>query len=208
METELSGVVERVTFHNADSGFAVLRVQVVGRRAIVTVVGTVPSVNAGERVEATGQWIMDRQHGEQFKASTLRCCPPTTKEGIERYLSSGLVKGIGGHYAKKIVARFGERTLDVIDESPTYLAEIKGLGPKRIQRIRESWQEQKAVRGIMIFLQSNGIGTSRAWGSRRPTTWPAASGCRPIRPTAPVRPSDFSCNSSRLRGTSASPRRG
>ncbi len=162
MEQQLTGVVERVTFHGPDSGFAVLRVQIAGRRGPVTVVGTVPSINAGERIEATGQWIVDRQHGEQFKATTLRCLPPTTKEGIERYLASGLVKGIGAHYAKKIVARFGEKTLEVIDESPTYLAEIKGLGPKRISRIRESWLEQKAVRGIMVFLQSHGIGTSRA----------------------------------------------
>jgi len=162
MEQTLTGVVERVTFHNADSGFAVLRVVVAGRRGPVTVVGTVASINAGERVEATGGWVIDRAHGEQFKAAALRCLPPTTKEGIERYLASGLVKGIGPTYAKKIVARFGERTLEVIDESPTYLAEIKGLGPTRIRRIRESWLEQKAVRGIMVFLQGHGIGTSRA----------------------------------------------
>lgn len=162
MEQELSGVVERVTFHNPETGWAVLRVQMAGRRSVVTVVGSVAAINAGERIEATGAWIQDRQHGEQFKASSIRCLPPTTIEGIERYLASGLVKGIGRHYAKKIVERFGEATLDVIDESPTYLTEIKGLGPKRIQRIRESWLEQKAVRGIMVFLQSHGIGTGRA----------------------------------------------
>lgn len=162
MNQTLSGVVERVTFHNPDNGFAVLRVQVRGRRDLVTVIGNVPRVVAGEYLEASGEWVFDPQHGEQFRASDLRCMPPSTKEGIEKYLGSGLVKGIGPHYAKRIVAVFGERTLQVIDESPGYLKEIKGIGPKRIQRIRESWQEQKAVRDIMVFLQSHGIGTGRA----------------------------------------------
>ena len=162
MSETLSAIIERVTFHNPDTGFAVLRVQARGRRGLVTVVGNLPSAVAGEFVEATGEWIHDRDHGEQFKASELRCTPPHTVEGIEKYLGSGLVKGIGPHFAGKIVAVFGERTLAVIDESPAFLKEVKGIGPKRIQRIRESWQEQKAVRGIMVFLQSHGIGTARA----------------------------------------------
>src|SRR4051794_28663413 len=162
MAETLSGIVERVTFHNADNGFAVLRVQVQGRRGPVTVVGHLPSAVAGEYVEATGSWVQDREHGEQFKAETLRCTPPHSVEGIEKYLGSGLVKGIGPHFARKIVEVFGERTLNVIDESPSFLSEVKGIGPRRIQRIRESWQEQKAVRGIMVFLQSHGIGTARA----------------------------------------------
>src|SRR5204862_3032309 len=97
-----------------------------------------------------------------FKAAELRTAPPHTTAGIEKYLGSGLVKGIGPHFARKIVAHFGDRTLAVIDESPSHLREVKGIGPKRIQRIRESWQEQKAVRTIMVFLQSHGIGTARA----------------------------------------------
>src|SRR5262249_47727488 len=84
------------------------------------------------------------------------------REGIIKYLGSGLVKGIGPHYARKIVEVFGDRTLEVIDESPTFLTEVKGIGAKRVQRIRESWREQKAVRGIMVFLQSHGLGTARA----------------------------------------------
>src|SRR5205085_8151916 len=154
MEETLAGSIERVTFHNPETGFAVLRVQVTGRRGLVTVVGTVAGeVVAGECVRATGQWVADPQHGQQFKASDLATSPPHTAEGIEKYLGSGLVKGIGPHFARKIVAHFGERTLAVIDESPSYLREVKGIGPKRIQRIRESWQEQKAVRDIMVFLQ-------------------------------------------------------
>jgi exodeoxyribonuclease V alpha subunit len=162
MAENVSGVIERVTFHNPDTGFAVLRVQVRGRRGLATVVGNLPSAVAGEYVQASGEWVQDRSHGEQFKAAELRCTPPHTIEGIEKYLGSGLVKGIGPHFARKIVAVFGERTLQVIDESPAFLQEVKGIGPRRIQRIRESWQEQKAVRDIMVFLQSHGVGTGRA----------------------------------------------
>src|SRR5436190_8128465 len=146
MEEKLAGIVERITFQNPENGFRVLRVQAVGRRGLVTVVGTIPSIVVGEQIEATGSWVQDREHGPQFKAETLRTTPPCTLEGIEKYLGSGLIKGIGPHYARKIVAVFGERTLTVIDESPAYLQEVKGIGPRRVQRIRESWQEQKAVR--------------------------------------------------------------
>src|SRR5438270_2914293 len=162
MPEPLSGVVERVTFHNPENGYAVLRVQAAGRRGQVTVVGHLPAVYAGEYLEAEGDWVQDRDHGLQFKAASLRITPPHTKEGIVKYLASGLVKGIGPHYARKIVEVFGDRTLEVIDESPTFLTEVKGIGAKRIQRIRESWQEQKAVRDIMVFLQSYGLGTARA----------------------------------------------
>src|SRR5262249_20847802 len=110
----------------------------------------------------TGAWVQNRDHGLQFKTDTLRTTPPHTVEGIARFLGSGLVKGVGPHFAKKIVEVFGERTLAVIDESPAFLSEVKGIGPKRIQLIRQSWQEQKAVRSIMVFLQSYGIGTARA----------------------------------------------
>src|SRR5438309_6807980 len=145
MPESLSGVIERVTFHNPENGFAVLRVQARGRRDLVTVVGLLPHAVAGEYVEAVGAWAQDRDHGLQFKADQLRTTPPHTVEGIRRFLSSGLVKGIGPHYAKKIVEVFGDRTLEVIDESPTFLKEVKGIGPRRLQRIRESWREQKAV---------------------------------------------------------------
>src|SRR5258708_6748627 len=141
MAETLSGVIERVTFHNPDTGFAVLRVVARGRRGLVTVVGNLPGVVAGEYVEASGSWVQDREHGEQFKADDLRCTPPhtaqgiekylgalggvrrraaqVTAQGIEKYLGSGLVKGIGPHFAKRIVEVFGERTLAVIDEAGT-----------------------------------------------------------------------------------------
>jgi exodeoxyribonuclease V alpha subunit len=162
MAETLSGSIERITFHNPETGFAVLRVQAGGRRGPVTVVGTLASPEVGEYVEASGAWVQDREHGLQFRADELRTTPPQTAAGIEKYLGSGLVKGIGPHYARKIVEVFGDRALTVIDESPSFLQEIKGIGPRRLQRIRESWQEQKAVRGIMVFLQSHGVGTARA----------------------------------------------
>jgi exodeoxyribonuclease V alpha subunit len=162
MKEQLSGTIERVTFHNPENGFAVLRVQARGQRGPVTVVGHLPSAIAGEYVEATGGWVQERDHGLQFRADELRTTPPHTVEGIARYLGSGLIKGIGPHFARKIVAVFGERTLAVIDDSPSFLSEVKGIGPRRIQRIRESWREQKVVRAIMVFLQSHGVGTARA----------------------------------------------
>lgn len=162
MKEQLQGIVERVTFHNPETGFAVLRVQPQGRRGLVTVVGTIARVVPGEYVDATGNWTQDRDHGLQFRAEELRTTPPATCEGLIRYLSSGLIKGIGPHFARKIVDVFGERTLAVLDESPAFLQEIKGIGPRRLQRIRESWREQKVVRDLMVFLQSHGVGTSRA----------------------------------------------
>jgi exodeoxyribonuclease V alpha subunit len=162
MSETLAGVIERVTFHNLDTGFAVLRVQADGRRGLVTVVGHLASAVAGEYVEAAGTWTQNRDHGLEFKADSLRSTPPHTVEGIARYLGSGLVKGVGPHFARKIVEVFKDRTLQVIDENPAHLSEVKGLGPKRIQRIRQSWVEQKAVRSIMVFLQSYGVGTARA----------------------------------------------
>jgi exodeoxyribonuclease V alpha subunit len=162
MKEQLSGTIERVTFHNPDNGFAVLRVHAAGHRGPVTVVGHLPAAAAGEYVEAAGAWVQERDHGLQFRADELRTTPPHTAAGIARYLGSGLIKGIGPHFARKIVEVFGERTLAVIDDSPSFLGEVKGIGPRRIQRIRESWREQKAVRAIMVFLQSHGVGTARA----------------------------------------------
>jgi exodeoxyribonuclease V alpha subunit len=158
----ISGVVERITFHNLDNGYVVLKVRAGRHRDLVTVVGTLSNVVTGEYIEARGTWVTDRTHGLQFKADDLHTTPPHTAEGIAKYLGSGLIKGIGPTYAKRIVEVFGDKTLDVIDQSPTFLSEVKGIGPQRLERIRQSWQEQKGVRSIMVFLQSYGIGTARA----------------------------------------------
>ena len=158
----LSGVIERITFHNLDTGYCVLRVQARGHRDLVTVVGHLAQVVAGEHVQAVGEWVTDRAHGPQFRASELRTTPPHTVEGIAKFLGSGLVKGIGKTYANKIVDVFGEKTLDTIERSPAYLSQVKGIGAKRIELIRKSWDEVKGVRAVMVFLHSYGVGTARA----------------------------------------------
>jgi exodeoxyribonuclease V alpha subunit len=159
---EISGLIERVTFHNDDSGFCVLRVKVQGRRDETTIVGSLPSVNAGEWLVAEGWWVRDKEHGLQFKATTMKTVPPTTVAGIERYLSSGLVKGIGPVLAKKLVERFGAEVLSVIENQVSELQSVAGIGPKRRERIANAWQEAKQVREIMLFLHSHGVSTSRA----------------------------------------------
>lgn len=158
----LQGSVERVTFHSEESGFCVLRVKVRGQRDLVTVVGTAAVVTAGEYVECQGGWNNDRQHGLQFKARHLRVVPPSTLEGIEKYLGSGMVKGIGPHFARKLVRAFGEAVFDVIEQNPDRLLELEGIGPKRTERVTQAWAEQKVIREIMVFLQSHGVGTARA----------------------------------------------
>jgi exodeoxyribonuclease V alpha subunit len=159
---EISGLIETVTFHNEDNGFCVLRVKTPGHREETTVVGSLPAVTAGEWLVAEGWWVRDKQHGLQFKATTMKTVPPTTVEGIERYLSSGLVKGIGPILAKKLVARFGVGVLGVIEDRVAELQSVDGIGPKRRERIEHAWQEAKQVREIMLFLHSHGVSTSRA----------------------------------------------
>ena len=158
----LAGLVERVTYHNDESGFCVLRVKARGHRDLVTVVGHSAAIAAGEWITATGEWFNDRTHGLQFKARFLKTTPPTTAEGIEKYLSSGMIRGIGPVYAKKMVKAFGEQVFDIIEANPERLREIDGIGVVRAQRITAAWAEQKAVREIMVFLHSNGVGTARA----------------------------------------------
>ena len=158
----LVGSVERVTFHNEDTGFAVLKVKARGKRDLVPVVGHVASISAGEFIHAVGVWITDRTHGLQFKADFLKTTPPTTAEGIEKYLGSGMVRGIGPVLAKRIVSAFGEGTFDIIEASPEKLREVPGIGEFRAGKIAAGWAEQKAVRDIMVFLHSHGVGTSRA----------------------------------------------
>jgi exodeoxyribonuclease V alpha subunit len=155
-------LVERVTFFNEESGFAVLKVKVQGHRELVTVVGAAASVNPGEWLVAEGGWRQDREFGLQFQAALLRSSAPTSREGIERYLGSGMIKGIGPVYAGKLVARFGDRVFDIIEQESARLEEIEGIGPERRKRIKAAWQEQKTVREIMVFLHSQGVSTSRA----------------------------------------------
>jgi len=158
----LSGAVERVTFHSEETGFCVLRVKARGHRDLVTVVGSAAAIAPGEFVSCEGGWVTDRTYGLQFKAAHLQVVPPTSLEGIEKYLGSGMVKGIGPHFAKKLVGAFGEQVFDVIEAAPERLTELDGIGPKRKQRVVEAWAEQKAIRQIMVFLHTHGVGTARA----------------------------------------------
>jgi exodeoxyribonuclease V alpha subunit len=158
----LAGLVERVTFHNAENGFCVLRAKARGHRDLVTVVGHAATIAAGEWITASGEWVNDRTHGQQFKARFLRTSAPTSIDGIEKYLSSGMIRGIGPVYAKKMVRAFGEKVFDVIEAEPNRLREVNGIGPVRAARITAAWAEQKIVREIMVFLHSHGVGTARA----------------------------------------------
>src|SRR5215470_16080104 len=158
----LAGLVDRVTFHNAENGFCVLRVKTRGQRDLITVVGHAAMISAGEFVQMSGSWVNDRTHGQQFRATFLKTSPPTTLEGIERYLASGLIRGIGPVYATRLVRAFGEAVFDLIEQQPERLREVAGIGAKRAARIVAGWAEQKIVREIMLFLHANGVGTSRA----------------------------------------------
>ena len=158
----LAGLVERVTFHNGENGFCVLRAKARGHRDLVTVVGHAAIVSAGEWITASGEWINDRAHGQQFKARFLKTSAPSSIDGIEKYLGSGMIRGIGPVYAKKMVRAFGDKVFDVIEAEPDRLREVTGIGAVRAKRITDAWAEQKIVREIMVFLHSNGVGTARA----------------------------------------------
>lgn len=161
-QERLSGSVERVTFHSEETGFCVLRVKVKGKKDPVTVIGSAASIAPGEFVECLGFWHNDRTHGLQFKARHLRAVLPGTREGIEKYLASGMVRGIGPHFAKVLVKAFGETVFEVIENDPLRLLGLQGIGKKRMEMVTGAWAEQKVIREIMVFLQSHGVGTGRA----------------------------------------------
>ncbi|MER2518091.1 MAG: ATP-dependent RecD-like DNA helicase [Candidatus Accumulibacter phosphatis] len=158
----LAGLVERVTFHNEQNGFCVLRLKVKGERELITLIGHTPVVSPGEYAAASGHWVTDREHGRQFRALFVKISPPTTLTGIERYLASGMVKGIGPVYAGKLVTAFGAAVFDVVEHSPQRLREIPGIGDIRARKITSGWADQKVIRAIMVFLHAHGVSTSRA----------------------------------------------
>ena len=158
----LAGLVERVTFHSQESGFCVLRVKARGHRDLVTTVGHAAMISAGEWVTASGVWINDRTHGLQFKAQFLRTSAPSSIDGIEKYLGSGMIRGIGAVYAKRLVKMFGKDVFDIIEATPERLREVEGIGPKRADKITSGWGDQKVIREIMVFLHQHGVGTARA----------------------------------------------
>jgi exodeoxyribonuclease V alpha subunit len=153
----LEGVVERLTFSDPESHYAVVRLKVKGRRDLVTVVGPLAGTREGEQLQLKGRYEVHPKWGEQFKVTWWYAVLPATKEGIQRYLSSGLVKGIGPELAKRLVARFGSETLEVIDHTPERLKEVPGIGDKRIQQITRDWQEHKGAREFLVALQGLGL---------------------------------------------------
>lgn len=162
-ETEvLAGLVERVTFHSTESGFCVLRLKARGHRELVTTTGHAAMISAGEWVTASGEWINDRTHGLQFRARFLKTSAPTSLDGIEKYLGSGMIRGIGPVYAKRMVKMFGKDVFDLIEAEPARLREVEGIGPKRADKITSAWADQKVIREIMVFLHSHAVGTARA----------------------------------------------
>ncbi len=159
---QVTGVVERIAFHNTDSGFCVIRVKVKGERELVTVVGNSHTILVGEHIETIGRWVKDKEHGLQLKADIIKTAAPTSLEGIERYLASGLIKGIGSVYAKKLIQAFGTDVFTVIEKEDIKLRTVPGIGPSRAAKIKESWDSQRVIREIILFLYSYNISTSKA----------------------------------------------
>jgi exodeoxyribonuclease V alpha subunit len=159
---KVSGNIEHVVFHSEDTGFSVLRVAQGRWGEPATVVGVLGEPREGEWIEAEGRWTVDRTHGKQFKADTLRTAAPNTPEGIERYLASGLIKGIGPELAGRLVRTFGSEVMDVIEKSPERLRQVPGVGKKKLASIRKAWGEKRAAHDVMVFLHSCGVSTGQA----------------------------------------------
>ncbi|MBX3058125.1 MAG: ATP-dependent RecD-like DNA helicase [Anaerolineae bacterium] len=172
-QDQISGSVERVTYYNAENGYSVIRLKpdnrgmlpfkyASGRDELITVVGNLPEVQPGEWLKLTGQWGNHAKHGRQFQAQFCEQSLPATTEGIKRYLGSGMIRGIGPVMAERIVNRFGAETLEVIDHEPERLLTVLGVGQKRVGQIAKAWDEQRAIKDVMIFLQSHGVSTTLA----------------------------------------------
>ena len=155
-------VVERITYQNAENGYSVIKCRAKGFSGLVTVVGSMPDVHVGSVLELGGSWKVDAKYGRQFSMEIFEETLPATVFGIEKYLGSGLIKGIGPKYAKKIVQEFGRNTLEVIETDPDRLNSIPGIGKVRVEKIKQSWQEQKEIKNIMLFLQGHDVSTSHA----------------------------------------------
>ncbi|MFQ3589703.1 MAG: helix-hairpin-helix domain-containing protein, partial [Chloracidobacterium sp.] len=158
----LVGAVERIAYANPESGYTVLRLRVAGERETLTVVGYFPALSPGVTLRLTGFWITHPTHGAQFKATSHEICQPATLAGIEKYLGSGLIKGVGPVTARRIVAHFKEATLDIIETDIQRLSEVPGIGEKRVNMIAQAWEAQRAVKEVMLFLQSHGVSTHYA----------------------------------------------
>ena len=168
----LSGTVERITYYNPENGYTVLRLRPevrsrqrfpgLGYDGLITVIGNLPEVSPGEYLKLEGEWTTHATHGQQFRADVCEQVLPSTVAGMESYLGSGMIKGIGHRLAERIVNQFGIYTLDVIEEQPERLREVPGIGEGRVEKVTAAWQEQKQVKEIMLFLHAHGISTNLA----------------------------------------------
>jgi exodeoxyribonuclease V alpha subunit len=164
----LRGVIERITYHNEENGYTVAKLlpersgSLFGADREVAIVGNMLGVVVGESVELTGRWTLHAEYGKQFTVETMRAVLPATVAGMEKYLGSGLIRGVGPVTARRIVKHFDAATLDVIDRTPARLIEVPGVGPKRVQVITQAWTEQRAIKEVMLFLQSHGVTTGLA----------------------------------------------
>ena len=158
----ISGYLERVIYYNEENDFIVAKLKEKGKKELTTIIGNLSGINPGESVRLSGKWVHDKRFGEQFRVDTYQVVVPATVNGIKKYLGSGLIKGIGPIMAERIVRVFGLNTLDIIDKEPSRLAEVDGIGEKRISMITRAWQEQKEIRDVMVFLQGNGISAAYA----------------------------------------------
>ncbi len=155
-------VVERITYQNTENGYTVLKCAAKNYNDLVTVVGTMPDIHVGSVLLLEGVWKVDARYGRQFAMEKFEETLPATVYGIEKYLGSGLIKGVGPKFARRIVQEFGKDTLDVIEENPDALIRVEGIGKVRVERIKKSWQEQREIKNIMVFLQSHGVSTAHA----------------------------------------------
>ena len=162
MNQSYKGFIDRLTYHNPENGYTIARLVVEGQRERIAIVGTLASIQEGESVEVEGVWTNHPKYGKQFKVEHYKAVYPSTLEGIQKYLGSGLIKGIGPRSAKRIVEHFGEETLDIIDADPCRLEEVPKLGKKKVELIAEAWDEQRQIKDVMVFLQSHGITTGYA----------------------------------------------
>lgn len=159
---EIQGQVERITYVHEENNYTVAKLQVAGRRDLVTVLGNFPSLNPGEVLKLLGEWTNHPKFGEQFRVVRYETVTPATARGIEKYLGSGLIKGIGPVMAKRMVEKFGVETFDIIEGDIGRLQEVPGIGPGRIDMIGKAWQDQREIRDVMIFLQDHGVSATYA----------------------------------------------
>src|SRR4030065_2609591 len=154
------GLLERIPYHNEENDFVVAKLREKEKKELTTIIGNLSGINPGESLKLTGKWVQNKRFGEQFQVESFEVTVPATLHGIQKYLASGLIQGIGPIMSERIVEKFGLDTLEVIEKKPKRLSEVEGIGPKRISMIKKTWEEQREIKEIMIFLQGHGVSAS------------------------------------------------